>query len=943
MPFASTQFRKFGVLPRFAILLCALLAPLSYAQSDVDLYERALSATAEDDDESASIYLKNALQRNPMHLPSRILLGQLYLKNGRPAAAEKELRRSLELDADPNLVVVPLGYSLLLLESYDEITDYRLPEATDSGVRNEWSMIRGRALLGANKTDDAYALFEGMLRRDPENVGALLGQANARFAQQNYAEAERLVDELLERDSTVPSAWKIKGDIARLEGQTDRAIDLYSKAIESDPGNFAALKDRALLMLERGEQEQALRDIENLREEFPDDPGTVLINSWLLARGKQNAEARSLLDDLAEKLSRVDDSFVARNAQVQLAKGVAFYLQGRVDEALPLLVSFLNRQPNHVGTRMLLARIAQDREQSERVVNLLSPIEGELGDSPELLAPYMRALIKQDKAEKALSLGESLYRAKPNNQDIARLLASTYAYMGESEKAIRVLTQGEESAFTLKSGLMLGYLLLAQNQLPEAAATAQRLQSAYPSNATVANFAGAVFMRAGDLDEAERALAMAMRLDDENLPTRLNSAYLLLKRGDRDGAAMRFRDLVEQFPLETEAAQALSDMESRGGDLNAAIEWTEKLLALEPENYSHLFRLAGLHLRLGNAEQTLEYVARLEREFPLEEPLVELKARAFLAQGKLEQATRWLGFLYGSNSENPARIVEIAKLQMAAKDIEGAGRSVSRLGKLDPEGFATQILSARFELGTGEIDNALQRLRRLEKSSADSTDVQELLADAYWRRRDLPGFRKHYERAQAIEPSVQRLRLAATRFWQAGEPESAEQVLSDWLEEHPGDRATQELYAQALLGLERNRDAYAVYKRLLPGNEPLSYSAYNNIANLAQEFEPELALEFAERAYEMAPENPAVVDTLAWILVRQGNAAKGLPLLREAYSRASQNPSVKYHLAAALAQLDRNAESERILTGLLASDAEFADRDAAEQLLSSLPAVAQES
>ncbi|MEM8943362.1 MAG: tetratricopeptide repeat protein, partial [Pseudomonadota bacterium] len=113
------------------------------AQTEAEFYEQALSAVGQGNDTLASIHLKNALQRNRVHLPSRILLGRLYLKNGEPAAAEKELRRAIDLEADPNLILEPLGYSLLLLERFDEIQDFEVPIETSRPVRFEWSMIKG--------------------------------------------------------------------------------------------------------------------------------------------------------------------------------------------------------------------------------------------------------------------------------------------------------------------------------------------------------------------------------------------------------------------------------------------------------------------------------------------------------------------------------------------------------------------------------------------------------------------------------------------------------------------------------------------------------------------------------------------------------------------------------------------------------------------------------
>jgi Flp pilus assembly protein TadD len=76
-----------------------------------------------------------------------------------------------------------------------------------------------------------------------------------------------------------------------------------------------------------------------------------------------------------------------------------------------------------------------------------------------------------------------------------------------------------------------------------------------------------------------------------------------------------------------------------------------------------------------------------------------------------------------------------------------------------------------------------------------------------------------------------------------------------------------------------------------------------------------------------------VLDTLGSILVASGKPGEALPYLREAHSRASREPSVRYHLALALAELGRAAEAEALLRELVAEGAEFDHAEAAASLL----------
>ncbi|MCP4040633.1 MAG: tetratricopeptide repeat protein [Gammaproteobacteria bacterium] len=110
----------------------------------------------------------------------------------------------------------------------------------------------------------------------------------------------------------------------------------------------------------------------------------------------------------------------------------------------------------------------------------------------------------------------------------------------------------------------------------------------------------------------------------------------------------------------------------------------------------------------------------------------------------------------------------------------------------------------------------------------------------------------------------------------------------------------------------------------------------NNLASLHATRGDNRALGYAEQAHRLAPKHPAINDTLGWILVRKGNPEQGLKFLREAYSRASREPAVRYHLAVALKELGRTTAAIRELEGLLADGESFADVAAARALLDKL-------
>jgi Flp pilus assembly protein TadD len=95
-------------------------------------------------------------------------------------------------------------------------------------------------------------------------------------------------------------------------------------------------------------------------------------------------------------------------------------------------------------------------------------------------------------------------------------------------------------------------------------------------------------------------------------------------------------------------------------------------------------------------------------------------------------------------------------------------------------------------------------------------------------------------------------------------------------------------------------------------------------------------LSTAEHALRLAPDHPGVQDTLGWILVEQGQAARALDLLRKAADKAPKAATIRYHLAVALANSGKKPEARKELEQLLSSGQKFPETEQAKTLLNKL-------
>ena len=131
--------------------------------------------------------------------------------------------------------------------------------------------------------------------------------------------------------------------------------------------------------------------------------------------------------------------------------------------------------------------------------------------------------------------------------------------------------------------------------------------------------------------------------------------------------------------------------------------------------------------------------------------------------------------------------------------------------------------------------------------------------------------------------------------------------------------------------------AQQAYEKVL-ALSPRFAPAANNLAWLYSEHggDKERALQLAQTAKELVPDDPQISDTLGWILYKRGLYQRARSLLKESVTKLPDNPEVQYHFGmAALKAGDREGARVALRTAA-ASSRDFPGRDEARKALSEI-------
>src|SRR5262249_43065183 len=153
-------------------------------------------------------------------------------------------------------VLMPLARSYLLQGKYEQLlTDLETIEAGKPTI--DTLVLRAAALEGLNKRDQARKLLEQAAEFDPKDSRPLTGLARLDIDAHDRAAAEKRIEDALARNPQSDEAHALKGELRRMVGDADGALQHFNEALRLDPRNRQAHLGRAAVLIGKEQLDQA--------------------------------------------------------------------------------------------------------------------------------------------------------------------------------------------------------------------------------------------------------------------------------------------------------------------------------------------------------------------------------------------------------------------------------------------------------------------------------------------------------------------------------------------------------------------------------------------------------------------------------------------------------------------------------------------------------------
>ncbi|TQV63074.1 MAG: tetratricopeptide repeat protein [Halothiobacillaceae bacterium] len=429
-------------------------------------------------------------------------------------------------------------------------------------------------------------------------------------------------------------------------------------------------------------------------------------------------------------------------------------------------------------------------------------------------------------------------------------------------------------------------------------------------------------IRAGRDADAARLIDQHFPAQGETRETAWRQIVSLLAQ-EGPGAMPAMHALTQRHANEGEAWFALARLALQFKQFDTAESALNKVLRLEPRRKDAWILLAGTYFSTGRIDAGLNQVKAMVEQFPKDQDLRLNYARALIEARRYDEARPLFAELLRKNPEDMDLRYTVALLALDGKDLGTAERELRALLKVPERADAAAYYLGRLEEQRGNERAARDWYERVHEGEL-RLDAMIRLATLSARHGRMDEARAQLAKARAdIEVPEERVRLflaEAGLLKDADSPEAALKLLDEALIAHPGDPDL--LYTRALLAdqLDRFPEAEADLRAIL-AQDPNHPEALNALGfTLAQRnIRLDEALELIDKALKLSPENPAILDSMGWVLFRQGKFGEAEPFLRKAYAREPDG-EIAAHLAEVLNALGRRDEAFKLLDDALARE-----------------------
>ncbi len=459
----------------------------------------------------------------------------------------------------------------------------------------------------------------------------------------------------------------------------------------------------------------------------------------------------------------------------------------------------------------------------------------------------------------------------------------------------------EQSSLLEDAGISAHTTHLAQfmQREPEALEAVQQWVALEPDNIEANNTLATLLVRRGRTVEAIPHVAVVARSGSQTSFPMLLNGFRQLTPEQQAELVDGINSLAQEFPDDPQLILTQALIHEELGQNEQALAKLDQLFAIEPYQQQAVLLEAKLLVQ-NNRKDPFKRMRKALAENPGDSRL-RLQYARLLTRDDMDEARKQFEILSAQNPEDADLLFSLALINRETGDNLAAKAYLQQMVKLGEREDEAHYYLGRIAEDEGDLKGALYKYKQVSAGRdflPANNRIGRILMDAG----QVEETHQYFSALRDREPEQREslYALEAELLNSNDLPEAGLAILDQGLSEFPD--STNLLYSRSMLA-EQMGDLTTMESdlRTILAKDPDNATALNalgyTLANRTDRYVE--ARDLIARALVLQPGEPAILDSMGWVLYRQGEYEEALDYLRQAYDKFP-DPEVAAHLGEVL-------------------------------------------
>jgi tetratricopeptide (TPR) repeat protein len=638
----------------------------------------------------------------------------------------------------------------------------------------------------------------------------------------------------------------------------------FRNAAQAMPKDPEAYYQLGLTSLGQGDLRSAVIFLRQASSLDPKHAGAQL----KIAELEASTGDKALLDDAEKRVQEVL-ALDPNNADALNTLAVTEFRLGRPDDAEQYLHEALQKAPTNVRSYSNLAAIAVQRKDMEGAEKILKQA---LDAAPKSTLSWMtlgRFYVFARRPADAEAQFKKASEIDPHDPVALLDLGRTQNANGradDAEKTFRKLSDLPDPQYKAVHASYLWQI----GKTDKALAEFTDLYKKDPKNRDARTRLVSSYLKLKQKAQAEQVLTDALKKNNRDADALLQRAEIYLGEGQLDKAQA---DLTEAIRFKSDSATAhylLAKVYlSTGAELLRRQELSEAL-KLDASLLRVRIELAEAFLSARSAKLALDLLDAAPPDQKETLPFIAMRNWALILTGDLVNARK--GIDAGLAREKAAEfMLEDGVLKLEQRNTASGRTTLEEVLVKDPENLRALEALVGSYFGEKKYPEGIAKLKFYADKRPNSTLLHAYMGQVLLMAGDNAGARAAFVAAKKATPTFQPADIGlATLDMAENKLDSARQTLKGLVDGPKPNSLAAVRLGRLELSAQNYPAAIASYRKAVD-LRPNDWAPANDLAYcLDLTGQPDEALKYAQKAKELSPKNPIVMDTLGWALYNKG-------------------------------------------------------------------------